>query len=382
MGAKSKPQETLSLADLGIDAAARRRGAARGRRCSRLGGPPPRGETLKIEDDGSAAQKIVDFLAERKLAVKTLVFLEHHDGELQKGALGVLSKAASLGEAAGVVVGAGAGAARRARRRSHGAAQVYVADGAGARGAAAAAARRRARARSSQRRRLRHRALRTVGARRRRRRRARGAARRRPQLGSRPTSATTDGQLVGMRPALGDTVYVDVGWRSTPRARALPLRQLRAGRDGRRGARSSTSTAELRDVLDRRRRSRGTTLEEQAGPVDRGRRRDRRRRPRARRPGGLRAARGAREGARRRGRGDARGRRRRLVPVPDPGRPDGEDGLAEALHRLRHLRRDPAQGRACRARARSSPSTRIRTRRSSSSATSASSATSTRSSRS
>ena len=39
--------------------------------------------------------------------MKTLVFLEHHDGELQKGALGVLAKAASLGEAAGVVVGAG-----------------------------------------------------------------------------------------------------------------------------------------------------------------------------------------------------------------------------------------------------------------------------------
>ena len=32
--------------------------------------------------------------------MKTLVFLEHHDGELQKGALGVLAKAASLGEAA------------------------------------------------------------------------------------------------------------------------------------------------------------------------------------------------------------------------------------------------------------------------------------------
>jgi electron transfer flavoprotein alpha subunit len=38
--------------------------------------------------------------------VKTLVFLEHHDGELQKGALGVLSKAAGLGgEVAGAVLG-------------------------------------------------------------------------------------------------------------------------------------------------------------------------------------------------------------------------------------------------------------------------------------
>jgi electron transfer flavoprotein alpha subunit len=40
--------------------------------------------------------------------VKTLVFLEHHEGELQRGALGVLSKAATLGgEVAGVVLGSG-----------------------------------------------------------------------------------------------------------------------------------------------------------------------------------------------------------------------------------------------------------------------------------
>jgi electron transfer flavoprotein alpha subunit len=38
---------------------------------------------------------------------KTLVFLEHHDGAIQKGALGVLSKAASLGDAHGVVIGSG-----------------------------------------------------------------------------------------------------------------------------------------------------------------------------------------------------------------------------------------------------------------------------------
>ena len=38
---------------------------------------------------------------------KTLVFLEHHEGAVQKGALGVLAKAASLGEAAGVLVGSG-----------------------------------------------------------------------------------------------------------------------------------------------------------------------------------------------------------------------------------------------------------------------------------
>jgi electron transfer flavoprotein alpha subunit len=40
--------------------------------------------------------------------VKVLVFLEHHAGELEKGGLGVLAKAASLGEVAGVVLGPGA----------------------------------------------------------------------------------------------------------------------------------------------------------------------------------------------------------------------------------------------------------------------------------
>ena len=37
-----------------------------------------------------------------------LVFLEHHGDELQKGPLGVLAKAASLGEVAAVIAGEGA----------------------------------------------------------------------------------------------------------------------------------------------------------------------------------------------------------------------------------------------------------------------------------
>jgi electron transfer flavoprotein alpha subunit len=57
--------------------------------------------------------------------VSTLVFLEHHDGELQKGALGVLAKATQLGEAHGVVAGSGvSGLASQAA----GAARVWVAD--------------------------------------------------------------------------------------------------------------------------------------------------------------------------------------------------------------------------------------------------------------
>ena len=59
----------------------------------------------------------------------TLVFLEHHEGALQKGSLGVLSKAASLGagDVSAVILGAGVeGLAAEAGR--YGAATVYVAD--------------------------------------------------------------------------------------------------------------------------------------------------------------------------------------------------------------------------------------------------------------
>jgi electron transfer flavoprotein beta subunit len=66
MGAKSKPQETLSLADLGVEA---ERVGEQGSRTEvyALSDPPPRGDSKKIEDDGNAAQAIVDFLAEKRL---------------------------------------------------------------------------------------------------------------------------------------------------------------------------------------------------------------------------------------------------------------------------------------------------------------------------
>jgi electron transfer flavoprotein beta subunit len=66
MGAKSKPQETVSLSDLGVD------GGEVGESGKRtevyaVSDPPPRGDSLKIEDDGAAAEKILEYLAERKL---------------------------------------------------------------------------------------------------------------------------------------------------------------------------------------------------------------------------------------------------------------------------------------------------------------------------
>ena len=66
MGAKSKPQETLALADLGLDAS--RAGTAGAKTTVLdLAPPPTRGDQVKIEDDGSAAQKILDYVVERRL---------------------------------------------------------------------------------------------------------------------------------------------------------------------------------------------------------------------------------------------------------------------------------------------------------------------------
>ena len=65
MGAKSKPQETLSAGDLGLDGELGETGSKT--TVLELGPPPSRGDTVKIEDDGSAAQKILDYAVERRL---------------------------------------------------------------------------------------------------------------------------------------------------------------------------------------------------------------------------------------------------------------------------------------------------------------------------
>jgi len=146
--------------------------------------------------------------------VPTLVFLEHHGGELQKGSLGVLAKAASLGDAAAVIAGPGASALAGEAGR-YGAAKVWacedeqvaqavpqprvdvlaqvVADGgydtvlfANSVLAADVAA----------------------GL----------AARLDAGLNWDLTGIEfQDGELVGKRPALQDSVYADVGWTGTPR---------------------------------------------------------------------------------------------------------------------------------------------------------------------
>ena len=60
MGAKAKPQETLSAADVGGADAAKTEVLA-------LNPPPPRGDSRKIEDDGNGAEQIVEFLVEKRL---------------------------------------------------------------------------------------------------------------------------------------------------------------------------------------------------------------------------------------------------------------------------------------------------------------------------
>src|SRR6267142_3973065 len=66
MGAKKKPQETVSRSELGVE------GDHAGEQGSRtevyaLSDPPARGDSKKIEDDGNAAQAILDLLVEQRL---------------------------------------------------------------------------------------------------------------------------------------------------------------------------------------------------------------------------------------------------------------------------------------------------------------------------
>ena len=170
--------------------------------------------------------------------MSTLVFLESHDGELTKGGLGLLSKAATLGgDVAGVVLGSGVRDAA-AQAGAYGASTVYVVED-----VALAAPLPQPRVD----------ALEAVVA-------ESGAetvlfaasvlaadvaAGLAARLDAGLNWDLTDlrlegGDLVGVRPALGDTVLVDVGWSSTPR--------LGLVRSGTFDAVESGGSAEVRDV--------------------------------------------------------------------------------------------------------------------------------------
>ena len=148
--------------------------------------------------------------------MSVLVFLEHHGGELQKGALGVLTKAASLGEAdVGAVLVGGGVRSLVDDAGSYGATNVYVADDASfdpplpqSRVDVLAKV-------------VRDHGYETIMF-------ANSvlAADVAAGLAARLDAGlnwdladlvSENGTLVGKRPALQDSVYVDVGWRSTPR---------------------------------------------------------------------------------------------------------------------------------------------------------------------
>jgi electron transfer flavoprotein alpha subunit len=143
------------------------------------------------------------------------VFLEHHEGELQKGSLGVLGKAARLGEeVAGVVLGSDV-KELASRAGTFGAATVFVADDPALE---TPLSQPRVDALAHL---VREQGIDTLlfaasvlsadvaaGL----------AARLDAGLNwDLVDIAREDGQLVGKRPALEDTVYVDVGWTGEPR---------------------------------------------------------------------------------------------------------------------------------------------------------------------
>ena len=66
MGAKRKPYEELSIADLGLSAEEVGEAGSRTAVLA-LADPPSRGESVRIEDDGTAAEKVLAYLGERKL---------------------------------------------------------------------------------------------------------------------------------------------------------------------------------------------------------------------------------------------------------------------------------------------------------------------------
>ncbi len=169
--------------------------------------------------------------------MSTLVFLEHHDGEIQKGALGVLAKAASLGEVAGVVVGHGVQDVA-ASAGAYGASVVYVVDD---EALAAPLPQPRVDALEA--------VVATAGAETILFAASVLAADVAAGLAARLEAglnwditdfALEDGELVATRPALGDTVVVGVGWTSPKRIALVRSGAFEAVETG--------GGAELRDV--------------------------------------------------------------------------------------------------------------------------------------
>jgi electron transfer flavoprotein beta subunit len=66
MGAKRKPHEVVDLAGLGVDAGTVGPAGA-GTSVAALSTPEGRGDTILVEDDGTAAEQILAFLVDKKV---------------------------------------------------------------------------------------------------------------------------------------------------------------------------------------------------------------------------------------------------------------------------------------------------------------------------
>ena len=248
MGAKKKPQDDAvgrrrRWRSRRRDDGDRARAAARARR-----GAQDRGRRQRRRADRRVPRG-----EEARLMAGTLVFLEHHDGAIQKGALGVLAKAVQLdGAVTGVLIGSGvrdiadsAGA--------FGAATVFVADDERL-SAPLPQPRVDVLAKLVRDEGFDTDPVRAVGARRRRRRRACRASRRRAELGPRRPDRGQRRQAAGAC-RLGRRRRRLVERRE---ARDLPLRHVRCERDRRHGRgarrrRSSSRTSRRRPRCSSRR---------------------------------------------------------------------------------------------------------------------------------
>ncbi len=268
MGAKKKPQEQLSLADLGVEAD-RAGEAGSTTEVLALGDPPPRGDARKIEDDGNAARGDRRLPRRRRGCCEDARLPRAPRRRAAEGRRSACSRRPRTlgGDVAGVVVGSGVRALAE-QAGTFGAATVYVADDA-ALEAPLPQPRVDVLAQA---------------------RRGDGgfdtvlfaqsvlAADVAAGLAARLDAGLNwdlvdleerDGALVGKRAALADSVYVDVGWKVDAADRARPLRHLRPGRDGRRAAQVEDAAVELEDF------STQATMVEQAHAEQRRARRSR-----------------------------------------------------------------------------------------------------------